>query len=228
MEKSVLKPLTKLEEINLSQNPWLCDVHIWNLIDWVRKTYISAAESSREFFLFDSNATQCARPYSKQHTVLLELKQSDLSSYDESTDTTTPRVTTTTQSDLDTENVTLINFDDVSLFPRIHCSHVWFQFFHVVGEEGNNTLDAIEDKQKPKYDINTVRYGQKTTSKNPTNSLFATVAVTLLVIATIVGILLVVRQNVSPQSFKSFLTSRFQKSGQRNSEKSQNTVTTAV
>jgi len=72
---------------------------------------------------------------------------------------------------------------------------------------------VIEDEKKPKYDINVVRYGQKTTSKNPTNSLFATVAVTLLVITTIIGILLVVRQN---------------KSGQRNSEKSHNTVTTAV
>ncbi|KAE9549912.1 hypothetical protein FO519_006877 [Halicephalobus sp. NKZ332] len=183
IEKSVLKPLTKLEEINLSQNPWICDDQIWGLIDWVRKTYISAAETSRAFFLFDSNLTQCARPYFKQHTVLLELKQSDLSPYDESTDTTIPPQVTTTQ------------------------------IFHVIGEEGNETLDAIEDKKKPKYDINVVKFGQKTTSKNPTNSLFATVAVALLVVATIVGILLVVRQN---------------KSGQRNSEKSQNTVTTTV
>jgi len=114
LEKAVLKPLHKLEEINLSNNPWLCDTQIWDLIDWVKKTYISAAESSREFFLFDSNSTQCARPYSKQHTVLLELKQSDLTPYDEAMDTTTPKLTTTTESDFDLENITLINFEDVS------------------------------------------------------------------------------------------------------------------
>lgn len=145
----------------------------------------------------NSNTTQCSRPYSLEGVGLLEIKKSDLSTYDESIDTTTARIETTTISENSIENATFINFEDVCLFNQKLILIIFFQLFHVIGEEGNDTLDIQEDKKKPQYDINTVRFGQKTTSKNPTNSMFATVAVGLLVIMTIIGILLVVRRNVS-------------------------------
>uniref|UniRef100_A0AC34QW30 Uncharacterized protein n=1 Tax=Panagrolaimus sp. JU765 TaxID=591449 RepID=A0AC34QW30_9BILA len=198
LDASVLKPLHNLKEINLSMNPWLCSIQIQPMIEWVRKTYISAAESSREFFFLNSSSTLCARPYSKQGRALMDLKVEELTSYDESIDTTTQSIVSTTQVQNDLENTTFINFDDL---------------FHIIGIEGNETLDAIEDTKKPKYDINVVRYGQKTTSKNPTNSMFATVTVTLLVIVTVFGILMIVRRN---------------KSGQKKTEKSQNAITTTV
>uniref|UniRef100_A0A7E4UNE6 Leucine-rich repeat domain-containing protein n=1 Tax=Panagrellus redivivus TaxID=6233 RepID=A0A7E4UNE6_PANRE len=179
---ATLKPLHSLEQIDLSKNPWLCDAAIWQAVTWVQKTYRNAAETSREFFLLNSADTQCARPYNLAGRGLLDLVQDDLPvEYDAGTDTTTPAATTEASTDDgEGETSTLINFGEL---------------LHVVGTSGNDTLDAIEDEGKPKYDINTVRFGQKTTSKNPTNSMFATITVTLLVIVTVIGILFVVRRN---------------------------------
>uniref|UniRef100_A0A914YDC5 Uncharacterized protein n=1 Tax=Panagrolaimus superbus TaxID=310955 RepID=A0A914YDC5_9BILA len=173
----VLKELYSIQEIDLSNNPWLCDQNIKKLIDWIRNTYKSAAESSKPFFLMSSSETKCSRPYTKEGLRILELTTEDLNIvYNETLDTTTTTIVstkteaTTTVSANNLENITAINFEEI---------------FHVVGDKSNDTLDAIEDARKPAYDINKVKYGQKTTSKNPTNSLFATIAGSALVVITI-------------------------------------------
>uniref|UniRef100_A0A914YHG8 Uncharacterized protein n=1 Tax=Panagrolaimus superbus TaxID=310955 RepID=A0A914YHG8_9BILA len=100
-----------------------------------------------------SSETKCSRPYTKEGLGILELTTEDLNIvYNETLDTTTIVSTkteaTTTVSANNLENITAINFEEI---------------FHVVGDKSNDTLDAIEDARKPAYDINKVKYGQKTT-----------------------------------------------------------------
>uniref|UniRef100_A0AC34F5C5 Uncharacterized protein n=1 Tax=Panagrolaimus sp. ES5 TaxID=591445 RepID=A0AC34F5C5_9BILA len=254
IEHSIMKELISLQEIHLSncnissieagtfdlqkstlQKLSLNGNQLRNLdIKVLKELYsiqeIDLTESSRPFFLMGSSETKCSRPYTKEGLGILELTQEDLNivynaTYDTTTTTTTTvatRIEATTASSNDFENITAINFEEI---------------FHVVGVNGNDTLDAIEDARKPPYDINKVKYGQKTTSKNPTNSLFATIAGSALVVITVVSILLMVRHRRSAIRLNNEIsaeaadkristsTKRIEKSIQNNKN---NGVTTAV
>jgi hypothetical protein len=52
-----------------------------------------------------------------------------------------------------------------------------------------------EDAKKPKYDINVVKYGQKSLIKKEANTWLSGVIVTLLVIVTAFCIIIVARKN---------------------------------
>lgn len=122
--------LVALEELDISENKWLCDKNILKgtqtgfiilkllrlVADWIRNHYSDAAKHSRTFFLANAAKTTCDRPYKLQGKNLMDLQVSDVGfNYDEKLDTTTVATVVENVTDsVSQETTTLIDFSKVS------------------------------------------------------------------------------------------------------------------
>ncbi|KAI6225910.1 hypothetical protein M3Y95_00746800 [Aphelenchoides besseyi] len=145
-----------LTELNIGDNPWLCDRKLFEIVNWIKKQYSDGAKNSREFLLANAANTTCHRPYSLQGRNVMELKDSEVPFvYDYDIDTTTAIQPTETTTFDPNDNSTLNVFDLSKLSINVG--------------ESNDTFEVNVDEGKPIYDINSIRYGQRPV-KNSTNT----------------------------------------------------------
>ncbi|KAI6207830.1 Leucine Rich repeat-containing domain protein [Aphelenchoides besseyi] len=181
-----------LTELNIGDNPWLCDRKLFEskwqftsiqkllVVNWIKKQYSDGAKNSREFLLANAANTTCHRPYSLQGRNVMELKDSEVPFvYDYDIDTTTALQPTETTTSDPNDNSTINIFDLSKLSINVG--------------ESNDTFEVNVDEGKPIYDINSIRYGQRPV-KNSTNTWVSVVVVSLLLILTATGVVLVVRR----------------------------------
>jgi hypothetical protein len=97
MSADVIRDLVILEKLDLSRNPWQCDIDLRPLIDYLIKKHLTAAETGSAFHLQNTNDTVCDRPYTLRGETITALNLTSLAVYNSNDDTTTT-TTTTTQS----------------------------------------------------------------------------------------------------------------------------------
>uniref|UniRef100_A0A0N4ZN44 LRRCT domain-containing protein n=1 Tax=Parastrongyloides trichosuri TaxID=131310 RepID=A0A0N4ZN44_PARTI len=141
MDPLIINKLEAITEIDIANNPWLCNDKIGEIKDAITKKYEISAKYKTEFFLKESNNTQCDRPLKLQRQKLMELNSKKLEIYDPSKDFTTTTISTTT-SEIDT--TTAFNIDDITI---------------VAGNGTDELTKPITDnnnEDKPMYNINAV------------------------------------------------------------------------
>uniref|UniRef100_A0A183BNH2 LRRCT domain-containing protein n=1 Tax=Globodera pallida TaxID=36090 RepID=A0A183BNH2_GLOPA len=198
LEVTLLDGMNALKVLDLSENRWLCDEKMQKIVRKVDALYKSAANEKHEFELRNSEGTKCERPFTRKGASVFELLRANASEleYDERADTTptNAKVTqTTTTAPIDPGGV---------LFGKENATIDWKSMTLFVGSDSNEHLNftalesELEDGRRPKYDINAVKYGEKSVTKKEANSLLSGVVVTLLVISTAFCIIIVARRKV--------------------------------
>uniref|UniRef100_A0A0K0F661 Uncharacterized protein n=1 Tax=Strongyloides venezuelensis TaxID=75913 RepID=A0A0K0F661_STRVS len=148
---SIIEKMEAIIEIDLSNNPWLCDKEIANIKRAIEKKYEVATKFKVEFFLKQSNNTLCNRPFKLEKQKIMELEVDKLENYDPSKDfTTLPPATTGIEIIESTTEA--FNIEDITILA------------------GNSTDDLTksltkDDDDKPMYNINAV-----SKDNQPTNS----------------------------------------------------------
>ncbi|KAK6033864.1 hypothetical protein COOONC_28630, partial [Cooperia oncophora] len=133
----IIEDLESLERLDISGNPFLCDSGIAKLIFAVEDRYKVAAKEGKEFLFENANDTLCDRPYTLRHQPLLDVDTNELQPYDEKLDTTTPLMTSTTESRVTAaEETTPFTLPDL-----------------FVGAKTNDTLFK-EEPRREVYDLN--------------------------------------------------------------------------
>uniref|UniRef100_A0A914GQN4 Uncharacterized protein n=1 Tax=Globodera rostochiensis TaxID=31243 RepID=A0A914GQN4_GLORO len=198
LEVTLLEGMNALKVLDLSENRWLCDEKMQKIVRKVDALYKSAANEKHKFELRNSEGTKCERPFTRKGASIFELLRANASEleYDERADTT-PTTADVTQA----TTTTPIGPEGV-VFGKENATIDWkSQMTLLVGSDSNDHLNftalesgQLEDGRRPKYDINAVKYGEKSVVKKEANSLLSGVVVTLLVISTAFCIIIVARR----------------------------------
>ncbi|CAK5090014.1 unnamed protein product [Meloidogyne enterolobii] len=189
---------SNLKMIDLSNNPWICDEKLQHISLFIEDKYKIAASEKNEFELREAHKTQCDRPYIRRGESIFSLvgiNSSELS-YNEGEDTTIATTTKTSTTNGGEEN--LFGGNNVE-----NATIDWKAITLLVGSNTDEHInftslleqDEIEDANKPKYDINAIRYGEKSflPKKELANTWISGVTVTLLIITTAFCIIFVAR-----------------------------------
>ncbi|CAJ0585332.1 unnamed protein product, partial [Mesorhabditis spiculigera] len=136
IDAGILESLPSLEFLDISGNPYRCDLELGKFVSATKDRYKNSAKMGMDFLLNEQNNTKCDRPYSLRRSLLFELEPDSFKPYGAAMDTTTGQPTTTTEMDV-TEPETSSKF----VLPDI-----------LVGGESNETLFK-EDAPRPAYDV---------------------------------------------------------------------------
>ncbi|CAD5210553.1 unnamed protein product [Bursaphelenchus xylophilus] len=171
---TTLNGLKNLTVLDISQNPLKCNLKILDLQLWITNEYKRATTEGRPFYLAKPELVICDEPEHLKGRELMEVTADMINNIP----TTTIALPTTP----DDGETTTLTFDLSKWSANIG--------------EANGTLlkDESSDADKPKYDINSIRYGQRQ-PKTQTPTTWVTVCtVVFLVMVTIVGVIYVVRR----------------------------------
>uniref|UniRef100_A0A0K0DWZ8 LRRCT domain-containing protein n=1 Tax=Strongyloides stercoralis TaxID=6248 RepID=A0A0K0DWZ8_STRER len=150
LDSSIIEKMEAITEIDLSNNPWLCDKEMGNIKKVIEKKYEVAMKFKVEFFLKQSNNTLCSRPFKLEKQKIMELEVDKLEDYDPSKDFTTLPPETTTQN-ADKETTKAFKLEDITV---------------IVGNGTDELTRTIikDDEDKPIYNINSITKNTQTTN----------------------------------------------------------------
>ncbi|KAF7634114.1 hypothetical protein Mgra_00006534 [Meloidogyne graminicola] len=182
-----------LRLLDLSNNPWICDEKMQNIALLIEDKYKNAALEKTDFELREEHKTQCDRPYTRRGESIFSLvgiNKNELS-YNEKEDTTIATISTTSRENLFEEN----NVENATLDWKAITLLVGSNIDEHINFTSLLEQDEQEDANKPKYDINAIRYGEKSylPKKELANTWISGVTVTLLIITTAFCIIFVAR-----------------------------------
>ncbi|CAD5207164.1 unnamed protein product [Bursaphelenchus okinawaensis] len=170
---STFSDLHNLTILDISQNPFVCNYKVLELQKWINEEYIRATKDSRPFYLAKPEQVACEEPAHLKGRELMEITIDMINNV--------PETTFTPPSTTESDELTTMGFDLSKWSAHIG--------------EGNDTLFKEEsDADKPTYDINSIKYGQRQT-KTQTQTTWVTISsVAFLVLVTIIGVIYVVRR----------------------------------
>ncbi|KJH44654.1 leucine Rich repeat-containing domain protein [Dictyocaulus viviparus] len=148
LDPKIIEELHELELLDVSENPFICDVGIKDFIVAIENRYKVAAKEGKDFTIVNANETLCDRPYTLRHQALLNINITDLQPYDEILDTTTtPLAKTVDLETIEQKSTTPLTLPD---------------FF--IGTKTNETLFK-EEPRREVYDFNTANDAKNAMNK---------------------------------------------------------------